>query len=269
MFALIVVVVIGTLLALTIGAAKESLDKAKSSAAVDAPQSVEEEPESVSVEEQSYPDVYSCSEIVPSPLIVREMGTKATLLVRYRARKKAWTAHLIVWSGAKRRRISDSYYDLGFLQAEQPEESSLICLAQAKLDELAQAGKRKRKEVKLEEAPVVAAPLQETVAPTIVDDDSLPERVQRKKFPSVYRGIITEIGMMKQSKDGREFETFGVRYRSPEGIIDAIFGANLRVALSEARAGIGDSVEILKIGRKTVEKGKAPMNLFQVTKVAA
>lgn len=54
-----------------------------------------------------------------------------------------------------------------------------------------------------------------------------------------------------------------------EGIEDAVFGANLRGALREANATIGDSVEILKIGRKTIDSKKAPMNLFKVAKLAA
>src|SRR5574337_1322308 len=98
--------------------------------------------------------------------------------------------------------------------------------------------------------------------PGVVVEESPPESIKLKRFPSVYRGVITEVGMMMQSKDSREFETFGVRYRTQEGIVEAVFGANLRTALQEANAAVGDEVEILKIGRKTIEKGKAPMNLF-------
>ena len=53
------------------------------------------------------------------------------------------------------------------------------------------------------------------------------------------------------------------------GIEDAVFGANLRGALRDVEASIGDSVEILKIGRKTIDPTKAPMNLFKVAKLAA
>jgi hypothetical protein len=39
--------------------------------------------------------------------------------------------------------------------------------------------------------------------------------------------------------------------------------------MESAKVSVGDYVEILKIGRKTVEKGKAPMNLYQIAKIDA
>lgn len=159
-----------------------------------------------------------------------------------------------------------------------------VAIAQERLVELAQAGKRKRKAAKeakqevveateaVESAPVetpAAQPEQVVVVPpTVVMEDTPPESIKLKRFPSVYRGIITEVGMMKQNKGDREYDTFGVRYTTQEGVVEAVFGANLRTALREAKADVGDHVEILKIGRKTIEKGKAPMNLFKVAKLA-
>lgn len=226
-------------------------------------------------------------EIVASPLIVRHLTDKATLLVRHRATKQACTAHLIIWSGAKRKSISDSYYDLGVIKDVAPTDETVeqfMALANERLVELAQAGKRKRKAAKevtqevveatdaVESAPVetpAAQPDQVVVVPpTVVMEDTPPESIKLKRFPSVYRGIITEVGMMKQNKGEREFDTFGVRYTTQEGVVEAVFGANLRTALREAKADVGDHVEILKIGRKTIEKGKAPMNLFKVAKLA-
>ena len=226
-------------------------------------------------------------EIVASPLIVRHLTDKATLLVRHRATKQACTAHLIIWSGAKRTRISDSYYDLGVIKDVAPTGEiveQFMAIAKERLVELAQAGKRKRKAAKetrqevveateaVESAPVetpAAQPEQVVGFPPPVDvEDTPPESIKLKRFPSVYRGIITEVGMMKQSKGDREFDTFGVRYTTQEGVVEAVFGANLRTALREAKADVGDEVEILKIGRKTIEKGKAPMNLFKVAKLA-
>ena len=232
-------------------------------------------------EEEEPPVTPSCEireEITATPLIVRHLSDKATLLIRYRIRKKASTAHLIVWSGAKRKGISDSYYDLGLAQDREPDDEVIdefIALAKERINELAQQGKRKRKAtsaVTAEPQVVEAVPQDEPVVPApVVHDveDTPPESIRLRKFPSVYRGIITEVGMMQQSKNGNEFTTFGVRYRTPEGIEDAVFGANLRVALKEARADIGDAVEILKIGRKTVDPQKAPMNLFKVAKLPA
>ena len=209
------------------------------------------------------------------------------MLVRHRATKQACTAHLIIWSGAKRKSISDSYYDLGVIKDVAVTDETVeqfVAIAQERLVELAQAGKRKRKAAKeakqevveateaVESAPVetpAAQPEQVVVVPpTVVMEDTPPESIKLKRFPSVYRGIITEVGMMKQNKGDREFDTFGVRYTTQEGVVEAVFGANLRTALREAKADVGDHVEILKIGRKTIEKGKAPMNLFKVAKLA-
>ena len=227
-------------------------------------------------------------EVVAKPLIVRDLTDKATLLVRHRMTKRACTAHLIIWSGAMRKSISDSYYDLGVIEAAEPSDTiveEFVAMAKERLNELAQEGKRKRRrkvveEVKQEE--VVATTVipcqgnsglgvteQVIEPPSVVVEDSPPESIRMRKFPSVYRGVITDIGMMEQSKNGSEFSTFGVRYRTPEGIEDAVFGANLRGALREANASIGDTVEILKIGRKTIDPKKAPMNLFKVAKLAA
>ena len=246
------------------------------------------QPEEVSPQPQYAPVFMEREEVVAKPLIVRDLTDKATLLVRHRMTKRACTAHLIIWSGAKRKRISDSYYDLGVIEAAEPSDTiveEFMAMARERLNELAQEGKRKRRskaveEVKQEDvAATTVIPSQgnsvpgvtEQVieSPSVVVEDSPPESIRMRKFPSVYRGVITEIGMMEQSKNGSEFSTFGVRYRTPEGIEDAVFGANLRGALREANATIGDSVEILKIGRKTIDPKKAPMNLFKVAKLAA
>lgn len=225
-------------------------------------------------------------EIVASPLIVRHLTDKATLLVRHRATKQACTAHLIIWSGAKRKSISDSYYDLGVIKDVALTEETVeqfLAMAKERLVELAQAGKRKRRAAKevqqevveateaVESAPVeiqAEQPVQVEVVPPSIDvEDTPPESIKLRRFPSVYRGVITEVGMMRQNKGEREFDTFGVRYTTQEGVVEAVFGANLRTALREAKAEVGDHVEILKIGRKTIEKGKAPMNLYKVAKL--
>ncbi len=245
------------------------------------------QPEAVQQQIELDPAFAEREEIVASPLIVRHLTDTATLLVRHRATKQVCTAHLIIWSGAKRKSISDSYYDLGVIKDVAPTDETVeqfMALANERLVELAQAGKRKRKTAKeakqevveateaVESAPVenpAAQPEQVVVVPPTVDmEDTPPESIKLKRFPSVYRGVITEVGVMKQNKGDREFDTFGVRYTTQEGVVEAVFGANLRTALREAKADVGDHVEILKIGRKTIEKGKAPMNLFKVAKLA-
>jgi len=241
----------------------------------------------VTMQQEEALAVLEREEVVASPLIVRELNKgKVTMLVRYRARKQACTAHLIIWSGAKRNRIQDSYYDLGVIPGDMVTEEviqSFMALAMSRMEELQNAGRRTRKakteqtkqqEVVQQEVAAVdqsvvvpAVSVEGAVQPSVVVEDSPPELIRLKKFPSVYRGVITEIGMMPQNKNGEYFTVFGVRYLTSEGIEDAVFGANLRIAIREAQAGIGDKVEILKIGRKTVETGKAPMNLFKVAKL--
>lgn len=220
-------------------------------------------------------------DIIAQPLIVKHLDQgKATLIVRYRVRKQACTAHLIVWSGAKRLKIQDSYYDLGIIprgQVDAEVVSECLALARTKLQELKEAGRRTRKSkavavelqpaIELATQPEVAA-IEEVVMAETVDVPMPDPSVKLKRFPSVFRGVILEIGMMQQTKNGANFDIYGVKYRTPEGIEDSVFGANLKVALHEAMAGVGDHVEILKIGRKTMEEGKAPMNLFQVSKLA-
>lgn len=213
----------------------------------------------------------------PAPLIARYLSDKCTLLVRHRPDRKCCTAHMIIWAGSKKK-LRDSYYDLAVLEDVEPTDAVLdqcMALAKAKVKELAEAGKQKREAAKLARlhaqaaVSVVEPQPTETVteSSSVTVEDTPPETVKLRTFPSVSRGIITEIGMMMQSKDGKEFETYGVRFRTPNGIEDAVYGANLRLALQAAHAEVGDSVEILKIGRKTIDPNKAPMNLFQVKKL--
>ena len=254
---------------------------------------VQTQPEVVQQQMDAAPVSSEREQVTASPLFVRHLTDMATLMVRYRHRKQACTAHLIVWSGSKRKGYSDSYFDLGLIEGQELTEQVIeqaLALAKQQLVDLAEKGKRKRRESKKQkqeaaaiaevavaevaEAPadvaVVAAPVvveQKAEVTPVVVEDTPPESIKLKKFPSVYRGIIKEIGMMTQNKDGREFETFGVRFETQEGIVDAVFGVNLREALRDAKADVGDQVEILKIGRKTITKGKAPMNLFKIAKL--
>ena len=254
---------------------------------------VQTQPEVVQQQMDAAPVSSEREQVTASPLFVRHLTDMATLMVRYRHRKQACTAHLIVWSGSKRKGYSDSYFDLGLIEGQELTEQVIeqaLALAKQQLVDLAEKGKRKRREskkqkqetaaiaevavVEVAEAPadvaVVAAPVvveQKAEVTPVVVEDTPPESIKLKKFPSVYRGIIKEIGTMTQNKDGREFETFGVRFETQEGIVDAVFGVNLREALRDAKADVGDQVEILKIGRKTITKGKAPMNLFKIAKL--
>lgn len=225
----------------------------------------EAQPEAVQQQMDAAPVSSEREQVTASPLFVRHLTDMATLMVRYRHRKQACTAHLIVWSGSKRKGYSDSYFDLGLIEGQELTEQVIeqaLALAKQQLVDLAEKGKRKRRESKKQkqeaaavaevavaeaaEAPadvaVVAAPVvveQKAEVTPVVVEDTPPESIKLKRFPSVYRGIIKEIGMMTQNKDGREFETFGVRFETQEGIVDAVFGVNLREALRDAKADVG------------------------------
>lgn len=237
------------------------------------------------------PEMTGTPEIVPNALVVRDInGNMATLMIRYRGIKKAWTAHLIIWSGRKRSRIQDSYYDLGLFKSDQvgdvlPHDfiDEAIEAAQVMISGLAQAGKRKSRaklnplaevstevtdsvnQEQFEQVAVVVKALEPTVS---VEDNVKPDAaIKMRKFPSIYRGLVLEIGYMQRATDEKEFNCFGVRYRTAEGVEDIIWGVNLKTAFNEAQATVGDEVEILKIGRKIIEENKAPMNLYKVAKI--
>jgi len=223
-------------------------------------------------------------ELVLNPLIVREIaGGMGRLIMTYRPRRKVCTGHLIIWSGKKKGRIQDSYYDLGMRSAEGIGEEiidAFIQEANQKIDDLKKMGTRKRRDKKsdtlIKEAPTVTP---EKVLPEVpaiggsctvsIEDNPKPEpSIKIKKHPSVFRGQLLEAGFMPKVLDEGVKNCFGVRYRTEEGVEDILWGVNLRTELNNAKAKIGDQVEIIKIGRKTVEEGKAPMNLYKVTKLS-
>lgn len=230
-------------------------------------------------------------EVQPTPFVVRHLKDgKATLLLRYRVRSQAWTAHLIVWAGRKRLSFEDSYYDLGLLEAQASGQAvppgligQALELARAKLAELAQAGQgRKRAKpanpaptpepaVELELKPesrvtVPAEPPAATMQHILVassEPTEVPVKVRR--FPSVVRGVVLEWGVMPREKEGRHFKNFGLRLRVAEGAEETLWGQNLKVALEDAGARVGDEVEVIKMGRKIVDPDKPPMNLYTIT----
>lgn len=230
----------------------------------------------------------------PQPLVTRDIGEgKATLLVRYRSRHKKVTAHMIIWAGKRKKRLEDSYYDLGSFDAT---EVTLDIIAKAtaeatnKLAELARPRSRKVAVEGMEavvdllattdfasaEVPMPAAiePAVQTkhsasAAVEVEENGEHQAAITLKKTPQVFRGIVIESGVMERALQDKIIKSFGVRYRTPEGVEDAVWGVDLKRAMASASVAVGDHVEILKIGRKTVEKGKAPMNLYQIAKIRA
>lgn len=234
-------------------------------------------------------------EVELDQLVVRELNNGlATLLMRERTRFGKCTAHLIVWAGKRRKGkkvlVEDSHYDLGFVDgADLKEEVIALFVASAttKLGELVVEGmkkQRRKKDAPAAESPatadvteavivqaastpeVVAQPQQAAVA---IEENVKPEAaIKLRRYPSVFRGKVLEMGLMPRNTGGEDFKCYGVRYRTPEGVEDVVWGVNLRTAFHEAGASVNDEVEILKIGRKTVEEGKAPMNMYKVTKLS-
>ncbi|TRZ99106.1 MAG: hypothetical protein D4R84_02615 [Rhodocyclaceae bacterium] len=226
-------------------------------------------------------------ELEPAKLVVRHLKGKAgeaTLLVRERPGKKAISGQLLIVAGKKKKFRRDSLYELGFIQEERVSDECLdgfIKLARAKMEELAVSVKRRgrAKVAKLAEPPeqtvVVAAVPVPTAAtlPLLATGVSVDQNqsdagtIILRKYPSMSRGVILEVGYMPRPLDGRTLKQYGVKCRTAEGVEDVVWGVNLGTALHDAGAGVGDKVEILKIGRKVVEEGKAPMNLYTCTKL--
>ena len=220
-------------------------------------------------------------EIEAKPLVVRHLNAgNATLMVRHRPRMKGCTAHLVIWSGKKKRRIEDSYYDLGVIKADGIGDDiveEFLRLAREKIGGLTASGKRKLRQKKKSTAKATTetsseAPAQSQVGQPAENDAVTVEEdrksaIKMKRFPSVYRGVVLEMGMMPRAVNGREIACFGVRYQTAEGVVGVVWGTQLRTALRDAKAGPGDEVEIIKVGRQILEEGKAPMNLYRVARI--
>lgn len=216
-----------------------------------------------------------------SPLLVHSLSDKVTLLIWHYGNSQASHAQLLLWGGWSGKRAMSKSVKLGTTNGVQSRQDTVRCfveMANQRLEALRQEQPKRRRRTAAPQqnlvVPAEVAQPTETAVLALMDlvqasktERSMPSSIRLKKFPLTYRGIIKEVGMMKQCKEGREFQTFGVKVETLEGPVDVILGADLRQALHEASAGVGDQVEILKIGRKTVEAGKAPMNLFKVVKL--
>ncbi len=227
-------------------------------------------------------------EFHPSLMAVREIGDgKGTVIIRHRERKHIVTTQLIIWAGKRRKKNDDSVYDLGFVQADGitdeiinrsvddarqklaslSKKRSVVKQADVQAESIACAAAESRSVVESQPAVLASA----TSAPTVVVEENGVQdaAIKMHRHPTVFRGVIMEAGVMPRSLSDKVINQFQIRYRTPEGIEDAVYGADLKRALESANVKDGDHVEILKIGRKTVEKGKAPMTLYQIAKLPA
>jgi hypothetical protein len=211
---------------------------------------------------------------IPATLIVRDIeGGKSTLLIHHNTSRKRVSGHLIIWAGKRRRKLGDSYYDLGRIDSGEFTDEAIdqfMQRAALQLGELVQRGKRKR--VTADDTtvlPGIDTNSAEPVAPvtTLENDPAQDPSIKLRRHPAVYRGVIVKAGMMERALQDGVSMHYGVCYRAPEGVEDTVWGVDLKQALSKGGACVGDAVEILKLGRKFIEEGKAPMNLFKVTKI--
>lgn len=228
------------------------------------------------------------SEIIPDKLIVKEIQAGlGTLLVRERSKARMASGQLIVWASEKKKkrrklmRLQDGFYDLGLLPATQIDDKVVdeflhMAINQIRVlkGEPELPAVEVQEEMQSEAAPVpemAQEAAQEAAQPlvSVEDNDAQEGAIKLKRRPMVSRGKLIEAGVMTNHKNGgEEFRCYGVRFMTPEGVEDELWGRDLQRQLKIAGANVGDNVEILKLGRKTVEKGKAPMNLYRVTKLS-
>lgn len=85
--------------------------------------------------------------------------------------------------------------------------------------------------------------------------------------PIVTKGELVRAS--KMAKEGAEpgKTVYGAIVRKDDGTETTLWGAGLKTEIAKAGAKVGDQLEIIKLGRKTIEEGKGPMNVYKVTKL--
>jgi hypothetical protein len=245
----------------------------------------------------------------PLVVVSRPYGDSGefTLLLRHRPKANVITVQLVLWSltvGRKSRkspsgkwRTEDSYYDLGVIRGNAVSSEvvdAALTLVHSKIGELV-ANRKARDAIKTDgqittdltstasdqsstaalqgtgpEAVPQGEPVRDAAA---VNEVVAPAKttgvVQVRRYPSVFRGVVLEVGMMEKptGKDGN-VTCFGVRLRCDDGQETTAWGSDLLGAMREAGASVGDSVELIKIGRRFIEQGKAPQALYKAAKVS-
>ena len=235
-------------------------------------------------------------QVGPDPIvsISRNLGNgrEATVILRARPEKKLVTVQLIVWASkpgktrrSKSKRVETFCVELGALPASRITENEVsiaMGMAEAKLLEPGLSGVPTAD--KAEASAAIETPQgaevvgkQMTTSPDLqVAEAALPTTqagakeagVKLKRYPSLYRGVVLELGMMpKETEDEGTVQLYGVKVRTDCDAEDIAWGSDLKRAFSDARAGPGDYVEIVKVGRRLMQPGRAPKNLYRVQKV--
>lgn len=226
------------------------------------------EPEEIVCELDPVVEPVAEGDLQAEPLIVKHLDEgRSTVLIRRRERRGVITGQLLIWSGVKRKKIQDSLYDLGVIKAAVVTEEVIqrfIADAMNVLHDLKTVGRRKKQQRGQEAEEVVSVPVVTEEQPVVASEESIKPT---HSFPDVYRGVITSIGYSPKDIGDRTIEAFGITYMTDSGDKLDLTGSHLRTALQEAGATEGDKVEIVKVGKKLMGKGKSPMQLFRVAKV--
>lgn len=200
------------------------------------------------------------------PVVSTDLGQAATLFVE-QLEQGLVSANLVLWKPSEDKtgvRTQDKQLSLCMFPGSKIEHQMIddaVALAQAKLASL-----RVDEVVDPTTAPATfeAQASNDSVmaAPQAAD-----QNVKLFKMPQVSRGTIIEMGKMDRPRGDATIRMYGVKFRTEDGSIGEQWGDNLRTELRAADAKVGDVVEIIKLGRKTIEAGKAPMSLYKVTKL--
>jgi hypothetical protein len=179
--------------------------------------------------------------------------------------------------------------------------NAFVEMANAKLAELAEAGKRRRKAAKeaaavlasndtrldvcLAEplalpviAPEVTAVMQvvgdeaqqasEALTHVVADDEAAIKT--KKRVPTTLRGSIVAMGFGERDGTNGPYRTFCVSVRDVDGVIEEVRGAQLRTACLAAGVEVGDFVTIKRVGKRTSDvPGRSATNLYEVACSAA
>ncbi|MDK9702376.1 MAG: hypothetical protein OEL20_04500 [Sulfuritalea sp.] len=185
--------------------------------------------------------------------VIRELG-QATLFVHQRE-EEGVSAHMIVWQPVASEtavRVQETHIALCMFPGGRIENQMIddaLALAKAKLATLK----------------VLPGVTKEVAAAVPIAGDE--PAVKRRKVPVVHRGTILQMGKMPRTQGTETITMYGVTYRNEAGAEDTVWGIHLRSELKAVGAGVGDRVEITKVGRKVLEEGKAPMTVFEVKKL--
>jgi len=84
----------------------------------------------------------------------------------------------------------------------------------------------------------------------------------------VYRGELIYMGEMPKDSNGKRVLVHGVKLKTEDGKEECCYGIDLKEAVRKAHVGLGDLVEVVKVGSRIISEGKAPMNIWNISRVS-